>query len=44
MSNQNTDRTGWEKPTIEWEEDYEPVVFAASCASQPLNCGAAARL
>ncbi|MBP7146086.1 MAG: hypothetical protein KBD01_00965 [Acidobacteria bacterium] len=33
----------WEKPAIEWEERYEPVVFAASCTSQPFNCGAGAR-
>ncbi len=33
----------WEAPAIEWEEHYEPVVFAASCTSQPFNCGSGAR-
>ncbi|GEM_PF-5318041 len=34
----------WAKPSIEWEEPYEPVVFAgASCTSQAFNCGAGAR-
>lgn len=33
----------WLRPAIEWEEDYEPVVFSASCTSQPFNCGAGAR-
>lgn len=33
----------WQAPAIEWEENYEPVVFAVSCAQQPLNCGGAAQ-
>ena len=33
----------WQRPAIEWEEAYEPVVFAASCTVQPLQCGAGAR-
>ena len=37
------ERKTWTKPIIEWEEEYEPVVFTASCASLPFNCGAAAR-
>ncbi len=36
--------TPYERPAIEWEEAYEPVVFAVSCTSQPINCGAGARL
>lgn len=36
-------RKSWQPPAIEWEEDYEPVVFSASCTSQPFNCGAGAR-
>lgn len=38
-----TPETSWERPAIEWEEDYEPVVFAVSCTSQPFNCGGGAR-
>ncbi len=34
--------TAWQKPAIEWEEAYEPVVFAASCTMQAFNCGAGA--
>jgi hypothetical protein len=36
-------RTGWIRPQIEWLEEYEPVVFTASCTSQPFNCGAGAQ-
>ncbi len=32
----------WVKPIIEWEEAYEPTVFAASCTSEPFNCGGGA--
>ncbi len=35
--------TTWERPAIEWESEYEPVVFAVSCTSQMVNCGAGAR-
>ncbi len=38
-----TARTGWTPPRIAWEEPYEPLVFAASCTSQPFNCGTGAR-
>ncbi len=42
---QNRPKQGaWQPPAIDWEENYEPVVLAVSCASQPLNCGGGARL
>jgi len=34
----------WERPAVEWEERYEPVVLALSCAAQPGNCSGASRL
>jgi hypothetical protein len=34
----------WVRPAIEWEENYEPVVLAVSCASQPGVCNAGPRL
>ncbi len=37
-------QAAWQPPAIDWEENYEPVVLAVSCASQPLNCGGGARL
>ncbi len=40
--NENKKTRQWIKPAIEWEEHYEPVVFAASCTSEPLNCGGGA--
>ncbi|UCF68257.1 MAG: hypothetical protein JSV80_02845 [Acidobacteriota bacterium] len=39
----NAARRGWQPPAVEWEEPYEPVAFAASCTSQPFNCGAGAQ-
>lgn len=40
--NANQPSKQWIKPAIEWEEDYEPVVFAASCTSEAFNCGGGA--
>jgi len=39
---QNEKKKNWIRPAIEWEEDYEPVVFAASCTSEAFNCGGGA--
>ncbi len=36
-------QTTWQKPAIEWEEPYQPVVFAASCTQLAFNCGAGAQ-
>jgi hypothetical protein len=42
-SGEPTAPQGWQRPSIEWYEEYEPVVFTASCTSQPFNCGAGAQ-
>lgn len=43
MATQSNETRTWQKPAIEWEENYEPVAFAASCGLEVLNCGASAR-
>ena len=34
---------GWTPPAIEWEEAYQPTLFAASCTLQPGNCASGAQ-
>ena len=34
---------GWVRPAIEWEEPYEPTIFAASCTLQSGVCPGGAR-
>lgn len=34
---------GWVRPAIEWEEPYQPTVFAASCTLQSGTCPGGAR-
>lgn len=33
----------WIRPAVEWEEAYEPVAFAVSCAQQPFACPSGAK-
>lgn len=35
--------SGWVRPAIEWEEPYEPTIFAASCTLQSGVCPGGAR-
>jgi hypothetical protein len=35
--------SSWTPPAIEWEEPYQPSLFAASCTLQPGNCAGGAQ-